>query len=497
MEDSDVIAYIYPFGSGHDRERARDVIEAAPGSLPPPLTQPVSTEYDRHERASTEPPADIFVAPLNYLPRLPICFSSIPRTQKGFLFGRNKNCDVVLGYQGVSNIHFSITFDEHNRLIIKDWNSLAATTVAYDTDYTEPRRNFQWIIGGHDVPDRKHIIVVTIPGIVAFQIVAVWHDVLNPAYHDKANRFKQGSANAETLLQDAQLSYALTRSGTGVHTPNKGAIYVRSSLGSNTYSSVNRLWNVSTGAETVEKVPSPGSIQRKSYDTGIWQKEAAIMGRLSHDKIVRLLACSFDPTPRLEIEYMRGGSLDNYGDLTNQEVMSITSQCLSALTHMHELEPPIIHRNIKPAKIFVVDRIGDRITIKLGGFGLSKHGFFKTQGGTPTYLAPEILRPPTSRGPSYTVAVDIWSLGVVAYELAIGLPEFDGHRSQGTIWPAWLEDQIMHAEGQLASFLAKRMLVCDEEHRSSARACWSHLDQIQHKNDPHYSADEAAAYFDE
>ncbi|KAH7009435.1 kinase-like domain-containing protein, partial [Microdochium trichocladiopsis] len=376
------------------------------------------------ERASTEPPEDIFAQPLDCLPHLPICFSSFPRTKKGFLFGRNTSCDLVLSYQGVSNIHFSITFDEHNRLIIKDWNSLVGTTVAYDTDYTEARRDFQWIIRGHDVPDRKHIIVITIPSIVAFQIVVARHDMMDPAYHDKANRFKQGRASAEALLYDARLSYPPTRSGTGVHTPHQGAIYVRSSLGGDTHGFVNHLWNVSTGVETVEKVPSPLSIQRKSYHTEIWQKEAAIMSRLSHDKIVRLLACSFNPTPRLEMEYLRGGALDSYTDLAYQEVLSITSQCLSALTYMHELKPPVAHRNIKPANILVDYRIGNRIAIKLGGFGLSEQSVLETQCGTPIYLAPEISRAAMSRSPSYTVAVDIWSLGVVAYELAIGLPAF-------------------------------------------------------------------------
>ena len=70
--------------------------------------------------------------------------------------------------------------------------------------------------------------------------------------------------------------------------------------------------------------------------------------------------------------------------------------------------------------------LSDKMEIKLGDFGLAAKLEFdgerkKTVCGTPNYIAPEILD--GTDGHSY--AVDIWSLGVIAYALLIGKPPFE------------------------------------------------------------------------
>jgi len=77
--------------------------------------------------------------------------------------------------------------------------------------------------------------------------------------------------------------------------------------------------------------------------------------------------------------------------------------------------PPVVHRDLKPANIFV----DGQWNVKLGDFGLARAKLdsskFTTFGGTPIYMAPELFT-----GGKNIVAVDIYSMGLIIYELFIG-----------------------------------------------------------------------------
>lgn len=91
---------------------------------------------------------------------------------------------------------------------------------------------------------------------------------------------------------------------------------------------------------------------------------------------------------------------------------------LSALMHIHSMN--IIHRDIKPENIMFDKEEGG--TAKFIDFGLAcqmKKGE-QTVAGTPYYLAPEVLTG------FYNQECDIWSLGVVIYQLLSGTMPFEG-----------------------------------------------------------------------
>jgi len=101
-------------------------------------------------------------------------------------------------------------------------------------------------------------------------------------------------------------------------------------------------------------------------------------------------------------------------------------QACEALAEAHALG--IVHRDIKPSNFFITRDPGGALLLKLLDFGISKAlgATGKLTGsqvilGTPAYMSPEQLR----ASPSVDARSDIWSLGVVLYELIEGVPPFE------------------------------------------------------------------------
>jgi len=104
----------------------------------------------------------------------------------------------------------------------------------------------------------------------------------------------------------------------------------------------------------------------------------------------------------------------------NQILDWFTQICL-ALKHVHDRK--IIHRDLKTTNIFLTKEN----TIKLGDFGIATvlNNTFanaKTIIGSPYYLSPEIVD-----NKPYNMKTDIWSLGVILYELCALTPPFNGN----------------------------------------------------------------------
>eukprot|EP00826_Nyctotherus_ovalis_P039715 TRINITY_DN3837_c0_g1_i15.p1 TRINITY_DN3837_c0_g1~~TRINITY_DN3837_c0_g1_i15.p1 ORF type:complete len:212 (+),score=43.19 TRINITY_DN3837_c0_g1_i15:271-906(+) len=158
------------------------------------------------------------------------------------------------------------------------------------------------------------------------------------------------------------------------------------------------------------------------------RKEAKILSVLKHPSIVNFREVFTTVSNKLCIvmDYADGGDLHarvkgNRGRFfsENQILDWLTQMCLG-LKHVHDRK--IIHRDIKAQNVFLTST--NRCL--LGDFGIAKilnstRGFAKTMVGTPYYLSPEILE-----RKHYNFQSDIWSLGVLLYELCALKPPFDG-----------------------------------------------------------------------
>lgn len=154
------------------------------------------------------------------------------------------------------------------------------------------------------------------------------------------------------------------------------------------------------------------------------ENEIKVLRRLRHPNIVQLLETFEDKHHvYLVMDLVTGGELFDRivakGSYTEKDASHLIKQVLEAVNYMHE--NGVVHRDLKPENLLYYCPDEDS-KIMISDFGLSKmedSGVMATACGTPGYVAPEVLaqRP-------YGKAVDVWSLGVIAYILLCGYPPF-------------------------------------------------------------------------
>uniref|UniRef100_A0A673NAB5 non-specific serine/threonine protein kinase n=1 Tax=Sinocyclocheilus rhinocerous TaxID=307959 RepID=A0A673NAB5_9TELE len=177
-------------------------------------------------------------------------------------------------------------------------------------------------------------------------------------------------------------------------------------------------------------------------------REYRIHKQLDHPRIVKLYDYfSLDTdTFCTVLEYCEGNDLDFYLKqhklMSEKEARSIVMQIVNALRYLNEIKPPIIHYDLKPGNILLVDgnACGE---IKITDFGLSKimdddsYGVdgmdLTSQGaGTYWYLPPECFVV-GKEPPKISNKVDVWSVGVIFFQCLYGRKPFGHNQSQQDI----------------------------------------------------------------
>lgn len=195
-------------------------------------------------------------------------------------------------------------------------------------------------------------------------------------------------------------------------------------LGKGAMGTVYRATDAQTGQDAALKIIAsdlaldPAMLER-------FKREGEALQKLKHPNIVGFQdAFEHDEQYVIVMEYVPGGSLYELikaGPLPIERASQIALDLCDALIRAHRLN--IIHRDIKPENVL----IAEDGTPKLADFGVARlsEGTRMTRTGTkvgtPYYMAPEAWK-----GETIDAQADIWSLGVVMYEMLAGKVPFDG-----------------------------------------------------------------------
>jgi hypothetical protein len=170
-----------------------------------------------------------------------------------------------------------------------------------------------------------------------------------------------------------------------------------------------------------------------------FQREARAVARLQHRNVVTIHELGeVDGAPYIVMEFLSGRDLDAMlkGDmkLTLAQKLDVVIQLCEGLGYAHE--QGIVHRDVKPGNV----RVLEDSTVKILDFGIAKFAQSSiTQSGaimgTPSYMAPEQIM-----GKPVDGRADLFSVGVLLYELLSGQKPFSGESPTTVVY------QIMHVE---------------------------------------------------
>lgn len=249
--------------------------------------------------------------------------------------------------------------------------------------------------------------------------------------------------------------------------------------------------SVYLGTDTLSGEPVAIKVLRKELTASMpelverFRREGEALRRLNHPNIVKMLAVAEEAGQHyLVMEYVSGGSLaallERQPRLPVDRVVAISLELADALSRAHHLE--ILHRDIKPGNILLAADGAPRLT----DFGLARlgsHPALTALGavlGTFQYLSPEACynQPLDARA-------DLWSFGVVLFEMLAGQVPFGGETPAEILWA--IKDQPLPDLAGLREGLPPalvtltcKLLMKDRAARlASARQAGATLEQIQ------------------
>lgn len=200
-------------------------------------------------------------------------------------------------------------------------------------------------------------------------------------------------------------------------------------LGSGSYGVVHKAKVLFTGALRAVKSITKSKMKESTF---MLKGEVQIMKMLDHPNLLMLFEIFEDSDNfHLVLELCQGGSLDRLlkkkGRMTESQTAITMQQILRAVLYLHRQR--ICHRDMKADNcLLVASGPVEKAILKVADFGLSlsleEGAFFTKMAGTPTHMAPEVL------ARKYRHPCDVWSCGVIAYNLLSGILPFKASKHE-------------------------------------------------------------------
>lgn len=206
--------------------------------------------------------------------------------------------------------------------------------------------------------------------------------------------------------------------------------------------------------------------------------EIKVLQSLDHPSIIKFFKIIEQRSFKYIVtEYCSGGNLQTYLHSKNKISIETSKQWIRTLisTLIYLNEKNIIHRDLKLSNVLLTSLELEESKIKICDFGLCKeigHNLLtESRVGSPICMAPEVLH-----GKKYGFKADIWSLGVLCYELLIGIPPYVCYNSEEL--KELQKKPLTYANGHKISDLTvdfiNRMIVYDENDRADYQELLNH-----------------------
>lgn len=213
-----------------------------------------------------------------------------------------------------------------------------------------------------------------------------------------------------------------------------GRYRIEKLLGEGSVGAVYRAVDAETGQVVALKQWHAGMLNEEIR--GRFQREAKALATLDHPNIVKVIGHGFvGGVPYVVLEYLEGQTVESLlrggKPIAPELAFELMRQTLSAIAYAHRRS--VVHRDLKPENIFVIRDANKKPLVKILDYGLAK--FMSIDGsesgaqapltatgmmiGTPLYMPPE-----QGAGSSIDVAVDVYSMGCVFFEMLTGRPPF-------------------------------------------------------------------------
>jgi len=201
-------------------------------------------------------------------------------------------------------------------------------------------------------------------------------------------------------------------------------------IGSGSFGRVCKAVRKSDNCEVAIKIVNKSKLNSKpgSNLMKYLEREVNILKSIHHKNIIQLHDVYEDSTNvYMVLELAKGGELfkriKSQQKLNENQTRVVMKQLFDALEYLHTRG--IAHRDLKPENILMQSKNKNDFSIKLSDFGLSRfvddNFYMRTLCGTPNYTAPEVFDKTIK---NYTIAVDMWSCGVIMYICLCGYPPF-------------------------------------------------------------------------
>jgi eukaryotic-like serine/threonine-protein kinase len=215
-----------------------------------------------------------------------------------------------------------------------------------------------------------------------------------------------------------------------------GKYRVERVLGSGGMGFVVAAWHLELEQRVAMKFLHPLALERA--DTAErFRREARSAAKIRSEHVARVIDVGImeGGVPYMVMEYLEGhdiaGEMEKVGMLPIEDAIDFVLQAIEALAEAHAAG--IVHRDLKPANLFIASRADGSRIVKVLDFGISKSllgasvaelSLTRTSVliGSPLYMSPEQMR----SAKDVDTRTDIWSLGVIMYEMISGQPPYTG-----------------------------------------------------------------------